>query len=85
VQLGDARIAVDLGLPLARLSRLCERAGIPLIRPKRTYERFADDWHTTATANENMAGDVVDYLLAASETRGLLGRAARPASASSGP
>ena len=63
VSLGETKVAADLQLPLRRLSAVCERASIPLIPPRRTYERFRDDWHTTRAANENMASDVVDFLL----------------------
>lgn len=79
VQLGESRFPVDLLLPLTRLRAICERARIPLIAPRRTYERFRDDWHTTAAANENMASDVVDFLLGRPELRALLrGPAAAP-------
>jgi hypothetical protein len=86
VQLGETRFQVDLQLPLQRLSAICERAGIPLIAPRRTYERFRDDWHTTRAANENMASDVVDYLLGWPEFQVLTGGpAAAPRSGEPGP
>jgi hypothetical protein len=73
VRLGGTRLAVDMLLPLARLSAICERAGIPLIAPRRTYERFREDWHATRSANENMASDIVDFLLAWPAFRELAG------------
>jgi hypothetical protein len=73
VQLGGTRLAVDMLLPLSQLSAICERAAIPLIAPRRTYERFREDWHATRAANQNMASDIVDFLLAWPEFRALAG------------
>lgn len=61
---GGRKLAVDMRLPLRRLAGVCERSGIGLIEPKRTYERYSRDWHTDRAGNENMASDIVDFLAA---------------------
>lgn len=62
VTLGGKRLAVDLQLPLRRLTDVCDRNGIPLIAPRRTYPRYGNDWHASPAGNENMADDIVDFL-----------------------
>lgn len=62
--LGGRRLAVDMQLPLVRLAGVCARNGIPLIGPKRTYERYRKDWHADRAGNESMASDIVDFLVA---------------------
>lgn len=64
VDLGGIRVAVDLQLPLRQLASACERQGIPLIAPRRSYERFRRDWHANRAGNESMADDIVDFLVA---------------------
>jgi hypothetical protein len=62
VRVGDRRLAIDLGMPLELLRGICERQGIPLIAPRRDYERFRSDWHATRAGNESMADDIVEFL-----------------------
>lgn len=70
------RFEVDLQLPLRRLRDISERKGIPLIAPRRTYHRFAGDWHPNIRGNENMASDIVDFLVAWPEFRAIVARGA---------
>jgi len=39
------------------------RLGIPLIEPKRQYDRYDNDYHTNKVGNERMAQDIVDFLV----------------------
>lgn len=57
------RYPIDFTLPLRRLSAICTEHGIPVIRPKRIYERFEYDAHPNARGNENMAQDIVEFLI----------------------
>jgi lysophospholipase L1-like esterase len=59
----DKRYNVDMYQPLKDLEKICQRNSIPLIKPKRVYERYQNDGHTNKTGNENMARDIVDFLL----------------------
>ncbi len=62
VPIGDSSEPVDLQRPLKDLARLCEAAGIPLIRPTRSYTRYHHDSHTNAEGNARMAADIADFL-----------------------
>jgi hypothetical protein len=76
VPLGGKRFAVDLQLPLRRLTDVCDRNGIPLIAPRRSYARYGNDWHATPAGNENMADDIVDFLQRWPAFREMLARSA---------
>ena len=62
VEVSGEKVRVDLQLPIRRLAEICERHGIPLIEPKRSYPRYRTDWHMNRIGNENMADDIVDFL-----------------------
>jgi len=57
------RRAVNWHRPLENLTGACSRHQIPLIAPKRTYQRYDYDPHPNAEGNLAMAQDIVDYLL----------------------
>lgn len=82
VVFGGRKLEVDLQLPLRRLQGICERNGIPLIAPRRSYVRYGTDWHTNAAGNENMASDIVDFLVAWPAFQAILARSAVPPPAS---
>lgn len=73
------KLEIDLRLPLRRLAGLCGRHGIPLIAPRRTYARYANDWHASSAGNENMASDVADFLVEWPAFQALLAGSRRPA------
>ncbi len=56
------RYPIDWKLPLRNLSEVCRRHRIPLIEPKRVYERYVYDPHPNAVGNLAMAQDIVDFL-----------------------
>jgi len=56
------RLNVRWSAPLDRLRAICQRHGIALIEPKRTYERFRTDPHPNRQGNEAMAQDIADAL-----------------------
>lgn len=57
------RYAIDWKRPLKSLRRACEALGIPLIEPKRTYERYKYDPHPNVKGNAAMAADIVDFIV----------------------
>lgn len=56
------RYDIDLQRPLRDLRALSEELAIPLIAPKRVYQRIVYDGHPSREGNRNMALDIADFL-----------------------
>lgn len=54
---------VDMKAPLKKLKEICKKNNIPLIEPKREYERYDYDPHPNRKGNLSMAQDIVDFLI----------------------
>lgn len=57
------RYDIDLKRPLRDLTAISRELGIPLIAPRRVYHRIVYDGHPSKAGNDNMARDIVDFLL----------------------
>lgn len=54
---------IDLERPLKNLRRTCKKHKIPLIEPKREYDRYHYDAHPSQIGNMRMAQDIVEFLI----------------------
>lgn len=63
VILNEKKYLVDTKSPLNELARICRKYNIPLIEPKREYQRYDYDPHPNKIGNYMMARDIVDFLV----------------------
>ena len=58
-----AHFAIYTHTPKSRLAAMCQANGLTLIEPRREYERYHTDPHSTAAGNRAMAEDLVEVFL----------------------
>ncbi len=57
------KYSVDWKRPLKNLTDICDKHNIPLIKPKRKYDRYEYDPHANSVGNSRMAEDITEFLI----------------------